>query len=195
MIEIGVFGSTGYSGAELIRLIMRHDQVRLQFAASRSSAGKNLAQVFPGAPEIDLIEPEQAPLDSVDLVFLCLPHGASAQTAVQALEAGARVIDLSADFRLANSATYEQWYGLTHPAPELLEEAVYGLTEIAREELVGARLIANPGCYPTTVLLAMYPLLKESAVGGRVIVDAKSGVSGAGRTPKPGLNSLKWQRI
>ena len=139
MIEIGVFGSTGYSGAELIRLITRHDQVRLRFAASRSSPGKNLAQVFPGAPEIDLISPEQAPLDSVDLVFLCLPHGASAQTAVQALDAGVRVIDLSADFRLASPATYEQWYGLAHPAPELLEEAIYGLTEIARNQLPEAR--------------------------------------------------------
>lgn len=186
MIEVGVLGSTGYTGAELIRLLRRHEQVRVRFAASHSHPGRNLAQVFPGGPEIDLIAPEQAPLDRVDLVFLCLPHGASAQTAVQALEAGARVVDLSADFRFVDPATYQQWYGQVHPAPELLDTAVYGLTEIAREQLADARLVANPGCYPTTVLLAVYPLLQESAVDGRVIVDAKSGVSGAGRAPKPG---------
>jgi N-acetyl-gamma-glutamyl-phosphate reductase len=143
-----------------------------------------LAQVFPGAPDVKLIDPEHAPLEDVDLVFLCLPHGQSAEVAAGALQAGTRVIDLSAAFRLADADTYRQWYGQRHPAPELLDEAVYGLTETERERLAGARLVANPGCYPTSVLLALYPLLLESAVSGQVIVDAKSGVSGAGRTPK-----------
>ena len=184
MIEVGVLGATGYTGAELIRLLGRHEQVQLRFATSRSNPGRSLAQVFPGAPDVKLIDPERAPLEDVDLVFLCLPNGQSAEVADEALHAGTRVIDLSADFRLADADIYREWYGQHHPAPELLDEAVYGLTETERERLTGARLVANPGCYPTTVLLALYPLLLESAVSGQVIVDAKSGVSGAGRTPK-----------
>lgn len=184
MIEVGVMGATGYTGAELIRLIGRHPQVQLRFGTSRSHADRSLAQAFPGAPDFKLIDPETAALEDVDLVFLCLPHGQSAEVAAAALRAGTRVIDLSADFRLADADIYQQWYGQRHPAPELLEQAVYGLTEIERERLAGARLVANPGCYPTTVLLALYPLMLESAVSGQVIVDAKSGVSGAGRTPK-----------
>lgn len=184
MIEVGVLGATGYTGAELIRLLGRHDQVRLKFATSRSSPDQSLAKVFPGAPDINLIDPVQAPIEDVDLVFLCLPNGQSAEVAAEALQEGTRVIDLSADFRLADPELYQKWYGQRHPAPELLDEAVYGLTETERERLPDARLVANPGCYPTSVLLALYPLLLESVVGGRVIVDAKSGVSGAGRTPK-----------
>ncbi len=184
MIEAGVFGATGYTGVELIRLLGRHEGVRLSLATSRSNAGRNLAEVFPGAPETDLVAPDQAPLEDLDVVFLCLPHGKSAEVAVAALQAGVRVIDLSADFRLADPDLYQQWYGLQHPAPELLDEAVYGLTETARERLPGARLVANPGCYPTSALLALYPLMLESAVSGQIIVDAKYGVSGAGRAPK-----------
>jgi N-acetyl-gamma-glutamyl-phosphate reductase len=117
-------------------------------------------------------------------VFLCLPHGAAAPSAGIALDAGARVIDLSADFRLRDAAVYTEWYGLEHPAPGLLSEAVYGLTEFARTELPNARLVANPGCYPTSVLLAVQPVITAGAIAGTVIVDSKSGVSGAGRTPK-----------
>lgn len=184
MIDVGVLGATGYTGVELIRLLGRHEQVQLKFATSRSNPDRSLAQVFPGAPDFNLIDPEHAALEDVDLVFLCLPHEQSAEAAAAALQAGTRVIDLSAAFRLADGDTYRRWYGQRHPAPELLDEAVYGLTETERERLAGARLVANPGCYPTTVLLALYPLLLESAVSGQVIVDAKSGVSGAGRTPK-----------
>lgn len=184
MIDVGVLGATGYTGVELIRLLGRHEQVQLKFATSRSNPDRSLAQVFPGAPDFNLIDPEHAALEDVDLVFLCLPHEQSAEAAAAALQAGTRVIDLSAAFRLADADTYRRWYGQRHPAPELLDEAVYGLTETERERLAGARLVANPGCYPTTVLLALYPLLLESAVSGQVIVDAKSGVSGAGRTPK-----------
>ena len=191
MIRAGVFGATGYTGVELIRLLGRHEQVRLSLATSRSNPGRSLSQVFPGAPEVDLIDPEQASLEKLDVVFLCLPHGQSAIVAAAALQAGARVIDLSADFRLADPNIYQEWYGLPHTAPELLDDAIYGLTETAREQLVGARLVANPGCYPTSVLLALYPLLLESAVSGQVIVDAKSGVSGAGRTPKLTTNFVE----
>ncbi|MBN1318007.1 MAG: N-acetyl-gamma-glutamyl-phosphate reductase, partial [Anaerolineales bacterium] len=126
------------------------------------------------------------PLDQADVVFLCLPHGAAAPAAVEALNAGARVIDLSADFRLTDPAVYSHWYKVEHPAPELLDQAVYGLVEFARAELPGAKLVANPGCYPTSVLLPLQPLLKAGAFdpGSPIIADSKSGVSGAGRTPK-----------
>jgi N-acetyl-gamma-glutamyl-phosphate reductase len=144
----------------------------------------SLATVYPGAPEIDLVDPNEVPIDEVDVVFLCLPHTASAPIAVAALEAGARVVDLSADFRLRDANVYREWYESTHPEPELLHEAVYGLTEITRNLMEDARLVANPGCYPTSVLLALYPLVRADAVAGSVIVDAKSGVSGAGRKPK-----------
>ncbi len=183
MIEVGLVGASGYTGHELVRLLLRHPRVHLRFATSRSHAGQSLAQVFPGAADLPLIAPEEAPLQDVEAIFLCLPHGASAGTAVAALQAGVRVVDLSADFRLQDAATYAQWYGLEHPAPDLLKEAVYGLTELARASLPGARLVANPGCYPTSALLALYPLVRAGAVAGPVMVDAKSGVSGAGRTP------------
>ncbi len=191
MIDVGVFGSTGYTGAELIRLLTRHEQVRLRFATSASQAGQPLARVFPGAPAVELISPAEAPLGDIDVAFLCLPHSQSAEVAVDALQAGSRVIDLSADFRLRDPDTYQQWYGVPHPAPELLSEAVYGLTEIARNELPEARLVANPGCYPTTVLLGLYPLMINKVVSGTVIVDAKSGVSGAGRKPKLGTHFVE----
>jgi N-acetyl-gamma-glutamyl-phosphate reductase len=185
VIKAGIYGTTGYTGIELVKILTRHPEVSIRFATSHSHAGKNMAEQFPGGPEVQLIKPEGAPLEEADVVFLCLPHGAAASTAVSALEAGARVIDLSADFRLKDAATYKAWYGLEHPAPWLLAEAVYGLTEFAREDLPSARLVANPGCYPTSVLLAIQPVLVAgAAAGGPLIVDSKSGVSGAGRSPK-----------
>ncbi len=183
MLQVGVYGATGYTGHELVRLLARHPAVHLRFATSESHASQNLAQVHPQAPAVDLLPAEAAPLSEVDLVFLCLPHGTSAPVALRALEAGARVVDLSADFRLRDPATYAAWYRLEHPAPDLLAEAVYGLTEFARDRLPGARLVANPGCYPTAALLALAPAVAAGAVAGTVIVDAKSGVSGAGRKP------------
>jgi len=184
MIKAGIIGATGYTGLELAGLLARHPNVGIGFAASRSSAGRSLASVHPAAPALPLIAPEDAPLGEVEVVFLCLPHAAAAPTAVAAMEAGARVVDLSADFRLKDADTYAQWYGVEHPARHLLAEAVYGLTEFARPALVDAHLVANPGCYPTGVLLALRPLLEAGAVTGTIIADAKSGVSGAGRTPK-----------
>lgn len=185
MIKVGIFGATGYTGYELVRILQRHPDVDIAFATSQSYAGQCLSDVFPAAPDLPLVTAADAPLAQTELVFLCLPHAAAATTAVAALEAGNRVVDLSADFRIKDVATYEQWYGVTHPAPALLDEAVYGLTEFARAALAQARLVANPGCYTTTSLLALQPLMAaQVATTGDVIIDAKSGVSGAGRAPK-----------
>lgn len=182
MIRAGIYGATGYTGLELVKLLQRHPAAEIAFVTSQSQASKRLSDVFPGAPALPLVVGEDASLDEVDVVFLCLPHAAAAETALVALNAGARVIDLSADFRLRDAATYEQWYAHTHPAPDLLVEAVYGLTEVNRTCLPGARLVANPGCYPTSVLLALRPLLlSDIAISGPIIADSASGVSGAGR--------------
>lgn len=185
MVRAGIFGATGYTGHELVRLLTRHPQVELAFGTSRADAGTSLRGIYPRAPDVALIDPQQAPVGEMDVVFLCLPHTQSAEIAVAALEAGARVVDLSADFRLRQERAYRRWYQLEHPAPDLLEEAVYGLTEVAQEALSSARLVANPGCYPTSALLGLYPLAKAGALSGPVFIDAKSGVSGAGRAPKP----------
>jgi len=186
MVRIGVYGATGYTGFELLRLLRRHPQTELVFATSESAAGQTLADLYPVPWEVPLVHPEEADPAQADVVFLCLPHGASAPTAVRALEAGVRVIDLSADFRLATPEAYARWYGLEHPAPTWLPQAVYGLTELYREPIAQARLVANPGCYPTGTLLGLAPLLRVGLVAdGPIIVDAKSGVSGAGRKPRP----------
>jgi N-acetyl-gamma-glutamyl-phosphate reductase len=184
MIRAGVFGATGYTGQELVRILSRHPEVEIAFATSEGSAGETLDRIHPAAPPLPLIPREEAPLGAIEAAFLCLPHGAAASTAVRALQSGARVIDLSADFRLRDAAAYAHWYGVEHPAPELLEEAVYGLTEHVGDQLPGARLVANPGCYPTSILLPLLPLQRAGAVAGTVVADSKSGVSGAGRGPK-----------
>lgn len=184
MIKAGIYGATGYAGAELALILERHPEVSTTFATSVSYAGQTLDSHFPQVPALPLCLPEEAPLADVDVVFLGLPHAAAAATAVRALDAGVRVIDLSADFRFNEVATYETWYRTTHPAPELLTEAVYGLTEAARAQLPGARLVATPGCYPTAALLALRPLLCAGLATQPIIIDAKSGVSGAGRSPK-----------
>lgn len=185
MIKAGIFGATGYTGFELAQILQRHPQAEIVFATSQSHAGQSLAEIYPTAPDVRLIPGEEAPLNEVDVVFLCLPHAAAASTAVTALQANCHVIDLSADFRIKDAVVYEKWYGVTHPAPELLATAVYGLTEFARDQLPGARLVANPGCYPTSVLLALQPVLAAGLpITGPIIADSKSGVSGAGRAPK-----------
>ncbi len=185
MIRAGIFGATGYTGYELVKILQRHPQVDVVFATSQSFAGKHLSDVYPQAPHLPLILGEEAPLDAVDVVFLCLPHAAAAETAVHALAAKVTVIDLSADFRLKDAHTYASWYDKVHPAPHLLADAVYGLTEFARDQLPGARLVATPGCYPTSILLPLRPLLTSNLpITSPVIADSKSGISGAGRTPK-----------
>jgi len=186
MIQAGVLGATGYTGFELVKLLAGHPAAGIAFATSESYAGRSLVDVYPTAPCLDLIPIQSAPMERADVVFICLPHGTAAPMASAALEAGARVIDLSADFRLRDAVAYTRWYGLEHPAPHLLAGAVYGLTEFARAELPAARLVANPGCYPTSILLPLQPLLTAGAcaVGHPIIADSKSGVSGAGRAPR-----------
>jgi len=185
MIRAGIFGATGYTGYELVKILQQHPQIVTAFATSQSFAGQHLSDVYPQAPHLPLILGENAPFDTVDVVFLCLPHAAAAETAVLALAAGVIVIDLSADFRLKDADTYASWYDKTHPAPHLLAEAVYGLTEFARDWLPGAKLVATPGCYPTSILLPLRPLLTSNLpITGPIIADSKSGISGAGRTPR-----------
>jgi N-acetyl-gamma-glutamyl-phosphate reductase len=184
MIRVGIYGVTGYAGYELLRWLGRHGEAEVAFTVSESQAGKMLSDVYPGPLEATLIAPDDAPLGDVDVVFLGLPHGVAASTAIRALDAGVRVIDLSADFRLTTAAAYKQWYKHDHPVPNLLP-VPYGIPELYRETLCDAKLIANPGCYPTSVILGLAPLLKAALItDDTVIVDSKSGVSGAGRPPK-----------
>ena len=185
-IRVAVVGATGYTGAELVRYLVGHPAVRLTAATSEQSAGKALADVHPflqGKVDLRLaaFEPK-AVRDAVDVAFTALPHGASAAGVAALLDAGVTVIDLSADFRLRDANVYEKWYG-AHPVPALLADAVYGLTEYARDALPGARLVANPGCYPTGALLGVLPVLDAGHVEPHgIVVDSKSGVTGAGRT-------------
>ena len=180
--RVAVLGATGYSGRELIQLIYQHPQLELGAAVCRSDGGKRLSHLMPGAPAQLLTSFDQLELDTYETVFLCLPHGTSAEWGERALRAGCRVIDLSADFRLRSPEVYARTYGLEHPCPGRLETAVYGLTEWTREQLPSTRLIANPGCYPTSVLLGVTPLLRAGLLrSGCLVADCKSGASGAGR--------------
>ncbi len=182
----GIVGASGYTGFELVKLIQRHPHLELGWLTGESTAGQMLSQVHPGPWDLPLIPLEEAytRVDQVDVVFLCLPHGASMEAVQRFHRAGLLVIDLSADFRLPDPALYTRWYGVQHTAPELLAQARYGLCELFRETLRGSRLIAVPGCYPTSVNLGLYPLARAGWLGDPVIVDAKSGVSGAGRKTK-----------
>ena len=187
-IKVGIIGATGYVGEELVRILCRHPQVTGIAVAAVDAPGQPLSRVYPhlaGFADMEILGADQVPdlIAGSDLVFSALPHGLSAPVARQALAAGRRVIDMAADFRLPDQALYEQWYQAAHEAPDLLGEAVYGLPELFRSAVVGARLIANPGCYPTSALLALAPLMKQGLVEqDSLIVDSKSGVSGAGRT-------------
>jgi N-acetyl-gamma-glutamyl-phosphate reductase len=185
MVDIGIIGTTGYTGLELLRLLQRHPQARIAWLTSESSGGQQLGDVFalpPALGALPLLPLDQVDL-TVDLVFCCLPHVAAQAPVAAACAAGAKVIDLSADYRLRDAASYEKWYGHTHAYPSLLSEAVYGLPELHRGEIAGASLIANPGCYPTSVILGLAPLAQAGWLSGTVIADSKSGVSGAGRKP------------
>ncbi|MBI3977505.1 MAG: N-acetyl-gamma-glutamyl-phosphate reductase [Chloroflexi bacterium] len=179
-MRVGIVNVTGYAGADLARLLRNHPKAELVSVTGRSAAGQRLGDVFPHLADVDL--PIEAELAPVDVAFLALPHVASAEATPPLLAAGAIVVDISADFRLHDAGEYRQWYGHTHPCPDLLPKAAYGLVELNRERIREARLIANPGCYPTSAILAMAPALKLGLVGPDVIVDSKSGVSGAGRT-------------
>lgn len=179
-VRAGIFGASGTTGTELARLLAGHQAVDLLFGSSRQYAGALLSEVDPAAPHLELCHPTQVDPASLELAFLCLPHGSSAETAGRCLEAGARVIDLSGDLRLRDPALHRATYGTPRP-PEVAEQAVYGLTELSREAVCTARVVANPGCYPTCVGLALLPLAEAGALRGPLVVSAVSGVSGAGR--------------
>lgn len=184
-IKIGIVGGTGYTGVELLRLLAVHPNVELTAITSRGEAGMLVADMFPnlrGYIDLPFVDPAKADLGQCDVVFFATPNGIAMQQAKTLLAAGVRVIDLAADFRIKDVATWEKWYGMKHVCPELIEQAVYGLPEMYRDQIRGAQLIANPGCYPTSVQLGFMPLLKAGVVDVKnLIADAKSGVSGAGR--------------
>jgi N-acetyl-gamma-glutamyl-phosphate reductase len=190
MIKIGIVGGTGYTGVELLRLLALHPQVELCAITSRADAGTPVSQMFPslrGHVDLCFIHPDEAHLDQCDLVFFATPNGIAMQQTRALLDAGVKVIDLAADFRIRNVAEWEKWYGMSHACPDLVAEAVYGLPEVNREQIRQARLVANPGCYPTAVQLGFIPLLEAGLVDiGGLIADAKSGVSGAGRKAEIG---------
>lgn len=187
--KVAIVGASGYSGEELVRLLLRHPQVELSAVTSRQYAGQSLAQIFPKfanyalAKTLRFSEPKTDLLaKAAQIVFLALPHGVAAEYATPLLEQGCQVIDLSADFRLKNAAVYKDFYGHDHPAPALLEKSVYGLPEVYRSNIKGASLIASPGCYPTSILLPTLPLLRSKLIkSAGIIADSLSGVSGAGR--------------
>ena len=186
-IRIAVLGASGYTGADLIRLALGHDHVEIVALSANAKAGQAMAEVwphlamFPALPR--LLPVDQVDFGGVDVVFSCLPHATSAELLRKV--AGPLIVDLSADFRLQNAATYAEWYGTTHPAPELLPAAVYGLTEFARNALPAAAVVACPGCYPTAALLGLLPLVEAGLISPeRITINALSGVSGAGRALK-----------
>lgn len=180
LIRAGIIGATGYVGAELARLLCQHPEVRLTSVASIDELGKPLGEVFPHLRGVELRVEEE--LGEVDLVFSAMPHGVAAQALLPFIKRGLQVIDVSADFRLHSLDEYQRWYKVQHPAPHLLDEAVYGLPELHRREISSSRLIAVAGCYPTSAILALAPAVRAGLIEPDIIVDSKSGVSGAGRT-------------
>ena len=188
-MKAAIVGASGYSGEELVRLLLRHPHAELAAVTSRQYAGQTVARIFPkfgNDPKAKILrfsEPQPDLLaKSADVVFLALPHGVAAEFATPLLNQGCKVIDLSADFRLKSAAVYKEFYAHDHPAPELLERSVYGLPEVYRAEIKNASLIASPGCYPTSILLPVIPLLKAGLIdSNNIIADSMSGVSGAGR--------------
>jgi N-acetyl-gamma-glutamyl-phosphate reductase len=189
MIRVAVIGATGYTALELIKILLRHPDVEITALTSRNEGNPHVGSVHPQlAGRLDLTMADLGPAEiasRAEVAFSCLPHGVTAALVPKLLDAGMRVVDLSADYRLNDPEVYAQWYGQKHADPSRLGKVVYGLPELFREQIREARLVANPGCYPTTAILALAPLLKAGLIAPReIIVDAKSGVSGAGRTPK-----------
>ena len=184
-IKVGIVGGTGYTGVELLRLLAQHPHCELATITSRKEAGTGVAEMFPnlrGRVSLKFSDPAGAALDRCDLVFFATPNGVAMGEARALVDAGVRIIDIAADFRLKDVALWEQWYGVKHACPELVGEAVYGLPEVNRDKIREARLVANPGCYPTSVQLGFLPLIEAGIVDlDHLIADAKSGVSGAGR--------------
>jgi len=193
MLKVGIVGGTGYTGVELLRLLAQHPRVQLRVITSRKETGMPVADMFPslrGRVDLAFSDPQQAPLKDCDVVFFATPHGVAMAQAEELLAAGVKIIDLAADFRLQDTALFEQWYGMPHACPQILQEAVYGLPEINRAQIKEARVVGNPGCYPTTVQLGLLPLLesgKQLIDTRHLIADAKSGVTGAGRKAEIGI--------
>lgn len=184
-VKVGIVGGTGYTGVELLRLLAQHSGVEIATITSRGEAGQKVSDMFPslrGHVDLPFSDPAQANLKGCDVVFFATPNGIAMQQARALLDSGVKVVDLAADFRIKDISVWEKWYGMTHASPELVAEAVYGLPEINRDKIRSARLIANPGCYPTAVQLGFLPLLEAGIVDVKhLIADAKSGVSGGGR--------------
>ena len=191
MIKVGIVGGTGYTGVELLRLLAVHPEVQLTAITSRKEDGLPVADMFPslrGRVDLAFSAPEKADLECCNVVFFATPHGVAMAQAPELLAAGVKIIDLAADFRLKDTAQFAKWYGMPHSCPEILAEAVYGLPEINRTAIKNARVVGNPGCYPTTMQLGFYPLLKAGVVdASHLIADCKSGVSGAGRKAEIGF--------
>jgi N-acetyl-gamma-glutamyl-phosphate reductase len=190
VLNVGVFGASGYAGAELLRLIAGHPSFRLSLATADTQAGGRIADLYPSLaqayPDVYLTSADPAAADGLDLVLLALPHGASQELVPELRKRVGTIVDLAADFRLRDAALYPEWYGAEHQYPDLLDEAVYGIPELFGDELPGATLIASAGCYPTAAALALAPLVRAGLIDPEgVVVDAVSGVSGAGRTAKP----------
>lgn len=194
MISVGIVGGTGYTGSELLRLLAQHPSAQVRVLTSRKEAGLRADTLFPnlrGHADVVFSAPDPEALAGCDVVFFATPHGVAMGSAAALVERGVRVIDLSADFRLRDPVVFKHWYGLEHSAPALLEEAVYGLPEVHRDPIREARLVANPGCYPTAVQLALKPLLAAGLIDAQsLIADCKSGVSGAGREAKVDRKSV-----
>ncbi|KRH79631.1 N-acetyl-gamma-glutamyl-phosphate reductase [Ferrovum sp. JA12] len=185
MIKVGIVGGTGYTGVELLRLLVQHPEVNLTAITSRQDANKPVADVFPnlrGRVDLAFVDPHSQELSHCDVVFFATPNGIAMKDAPSLLRKGVKVIDLAADFRIKNIPLWEKWYAMEHVSPEWVKQAVYGLPEVNRDEIKKAQLVANPGCYPTAVQLAFIPLIKAGVIhANTLIADAKSGVSGAGR--------------
>ncbi|MFJ7568174.1 N-acetyl-gamma-glutamyl-phosphate reductase [Herminiimonas sp. NPDC097707] len=185
MIKVGIVGGTGYTGVELLRILATHPEVELTAITSRKEDGLPVSDMFPslrGRVDLAFSSPDKAKLTECDVVFFATPHGVAMAQAPELLAAGVKVIDLAADFRLQDLAAFEQWYKMPHSCPDLLKEAAYGLVELNRDAIRKARIVGNPGCYPTTMQLGLAPLLKADVIdASHLIADCKSGVSGAGR--------------
>jgi N-acetyl-gamma-glutamyl-phosphate reductase len=185
MKKIGIVGATGYTGVELLRILVTHPDVEISFVTSRSNAGKRVDDMFPnlrGFIDLTFTDPAGDELADCDLVFFATPNGIAMKQTATLLEANTKVIDLAADFRFKDVELWSKWYDMKHICPELLEEAVYGLPEINRELIKKSRLVGNPGCYPTAVILGLLPLIKSEKIDlGDIIADTKSGISGAGK--------------
>lgn len=193
MISVGIVGGTGYTGVELLRLLLQHPQVRIDILTSRTEAGKRIDEMFPslrGYCDLVFSDLNIEQLKQCDMVFFATPHGVAMKYAKELVASNTKVIDLAADFRLQNLEQFEKWYKIEHLCPEILRQSVYGLTELNREKIKQAQVVGNPGCYPTTVQLGLAPLLKQTQPlidTHTIVIDAKSGVSGAGRKPELGI--------